>query len=294
MRPTLLVLLVVSGCSSSPSADTPSSDASSSAETREETAIDTAVRDEVSSEASTDASAPAYWFPRPGTSWQWQLSGALDTSFDVQVYDIDLFNTSAAQIDALHVAKRKVVCYFDTAYEPDRPDSARLAPFKGNPVAGWPGQYWLDIRKSEVVAVMKERLALAQTKKCDAVEADDVDARSNDPGFPITAAEQQGFIKALAEDAHAKGLGFALKNDLEEIAALLPFVDFAVDEECFQYAECDALKPFIAAGKAVFQVEYASGDLAAKGATICPKANALNFDTLIKRLDLDPPRYACR
>jgi len=296
MRPTLLALLVLSGCSSSPSADAPSTDASSAAETRDETSMtlpDSAAPDDVAGDASSDAPAPAHWYPTPGTSWQWQLSGALDTSFDVQVYDIDLFNTTAAQIDALHAAKRKVVCYFDTAYEPDRPDSARLAPFKGNPVDGWPGQYWLDIRKSEVVVVMKERLALAQTKKCDAVEADDVDARSNDPGFPITAADQQGFIKALAADAHAKGLGFALKNDLEEIAALLPFVDFAVNEECFQYSECDALKPFIAAGKAVFQVEYAS-DLAAKGATICPKANALNFDTLIKRLALDPPRYACR
>jgi hypothetical protein len=60
------------------------------------------------------------------------------------------------------------------------------------------------------------------------------------------------------------------------------------------YNECDALKPFIAAGKAVFQVEYTAGDLATKGATICPKANALEFDTLIKRLDLDPPRFACR
>jgi hypothetical protein len=41
-------------------------------------------------------------------------------------------------------------------------------------------------------------------------------------------------------------------------------------------------------------VEYTDGPLATKGETICPRANALNFDTLIKRLDLDPPRYACR
>lgn len=241
-----------------------------------------------------DAATPGWWSPKPGTSWQWQLSGTLDTSFDVEVYDIDLFGTTTAQIDALHAAKRKVVCYFDTAYEPDRPDSSKLAPFKGNAVDGWPGQYWLDIRQAAVVAVMKERLALAQTKKCDAVEADDVDARSNDPGFPITAADQQGFIRTLAKEAHARGLGFALKNDLDEIGALLGDVDFAVNEECFAFSECDLLKPFIAAKKAVFQVEYTSGALATKGATVCPKANALDFDTLIKHLDLDAPRHACR
>ena len=151
-----------------------------------------------------------------------------------------------------------------------------------------------DIRKPEVVQVMLARLDLAKQKGCDAVEADDVDSRSNSPGFPITKADQEGFIRKLASEAHARALGFALKNDLDEVPDLLADVDFAVNEECFQYSECDLLKPFIAAGKAVFHVEYADGDLAATGATICPKANALNFDTLIKQLDLGPPRYACR
>lgn len=288
------LLLLLSGCgSSSPTAD---EDAATALDTREPSTDSTTTTDSAVTDTATSADAPAsgYWYPAPGTSWQWQLSGTLDTSFDVQAYDIDLFNTTESQIAALHAAKRKVICYFDTAYEPGRPDSAKLDPYKGNPMDGWPGQYWLDVRQPAVLDVMKARLALAQTKKCDAVEADDVDARSNDPGFPITAEEQQAFIRALAKEAHARGMGFALKNDLDEIGALLADVDFAVNEECFAYNECDALKPFIAAGKAVLQVEYTSGDLAAKGATVCPKANALNFDTLIKRLDLDPPRYACR
>jgi hypothetical protein len=235
-----------------------------------------------------------WWRPTPGTSWQWQLSGALDSSVDASAYDIDLFDNSATQIGALKSAGRRVICYFDTAYEPGRPDSTQLAPYRGNPVAGWPGQYWLDIREPAVVAVMQARIELAQQKGCDALEADDVDSRINNPGFPITAADQQGFIRGLAVEAHARGLAFALKNDLEDIPQLLADVDFAINEECFRYNECNALAPFIAANKAVFQVEYTSGDLAAKGATICPKANALNFDTLIKHLDLDAARYACR
>lgn len=296
----LLLLLVGCGSSSSPTSDpvedsaiseTTIADSSSDTTTGDTTAVDTMVASDTS---TPDAPASGYWFPKPGTSWQWQLSGALDTSFDVAAYDIDLFGTTDAQITALHAAKRKVICYFDTAYEPGRPDSAKLEPYKGKAMDGWPGQFWLDIRAPAVVDVMKARLALAQTKKCDAVEADDVDARSNDPGFPITAADQQGFIRTLAKEAHARGMGFALKNDLEEISALLADVDFAVNEQCFEYNECDTLKPFIAAGKAVFQVEYTEGSLATKGATICPKANALNFDTLIKHLDLDPPRHACR
>lgn len=253
---------------------------------------DGSISDGGTRDGSTDGGA--IWKPPPKTSWQWQLSGTLDTSFDVAAYDIDLFGTTPGDIAALHGKQRKVICYFDTAYEPGRPDSTKLAPYKGNPVQGWPGQFWLDVRQPAVVTVMNDRIALAQQKGCDAVEADDVDSRTNNPGFPITANDQQSFIKTLAAEAHAHGMSYALKNDLDEVTVLLPFVDFAVNEECFAFTECDLLKPFISAGKAVFQVEYTSGNLQTKGATICPGANALDFDTLIKHLELDAPRYSCR
>ena len=237
----------------------------------------------------------ARWMPKPGTSWQWQLSGTgnLDTSLNVAAYDIDLFETSQATIDALHAAGRKVICYFDTAYEPGRPDSATLAPYRHNAVKGWPGQYWLDVREPVVVNVMKSRIAMAAQHRCDAVEADDVDSRDNNPGTGITAAEQQAFIRTLAAEAHAQGMSFALKNDLADIPALLNDVDFAINEECFAYNECDALVPFIQAGKAVLHVEYTSGALSSKSG-LCARANAMNFDTLIKHLNLDAARYACR
>ncbi|MCC6335652.1 MAG: endo alpha-1,4 polygalactosaminidase [Myxococcales bacterium] len=230
----------------------------------------------------------------PGTSWQWQLTGAIDTSVDAGVFDVDLFETPQATIDALHASGRKVICYFDTAYEPGRPDSAQLEPYRGNPVQGWPGQYWLDFRQQAVRDVMRARMDLAVTKRCDALEPDDVDAIDNDPGIPLTAADQLDFCRFLAREAHARGLGVALKNDLAQVPQLVGDFDFAVNEECFQYNECSDLAPFIQAGKAVLQVEYTSGNLETKAASICPQANALNFDTLIKRLDLDAPRRPCR
>lgn len=48
--------------------------------------------------------------PTPGTSSQWQLSGtgALDTSFDVDAYDIDLFETNQATIDLLKRRERLI------------------------------------------------------------------------------------------------------------------------------------------------------------------------------------------
>ncbi len=55
-----------------------------------------------------------WWRPRPGLAWQWQLTGRLDTSVDVPVYDIDGFHHSKETVDALHRDGRKVVCYLST------------------------------------------------------------------------------------------------------------------------------------------------------------------------------------
>jgi hypothetical protein len=51
----------------------------------------------------------ATWCPTPGTTWQWQLSGTLDTEVDVEMFDIDLFDTPNTTIAALHDAGRVVI-----------------------------------------------------------------------------------------------------------------------------------------------------------------------------------------
>jgi endo-alpha-1,4-polygalactosaminidase (GH114 family) len=231
------------------------------------------------------------WQPKPGTSWQWQLTGTVDTSVDAQVFDIDLFDNSAQVIAGLQAKGRKVVCYFSTAYEDWRPDASSFpSSVLGNNLGSWPGEKWVDIRSQAVRDIMAKRLDLAKQKGCDGVEPDNVDAYQNNPGFPLTAADSLDFLKYLAAQAHSRGLAIALKNNLDQVAQLVSYFDFAVNEECFQWNECDALKPFINANKAVFHVEYGNANLAN---TICPKAKALGFDTLIKKLDLDAWRIAC-
>ncbi|HEX7602986.1 MAG TPA: endo alpha-1,4 polygalactosaminidase [Polyangiaceae bacterium] len=126
----------VGGCGSG-SADTPGLDASAGTDGGADASQDASL--DAAPTSDTGALDGGWWRPTPKTSWQWQLSGTLDTTFDVKVYDIDLFNTTQPQIDGLHAQGRKLVCYFDTAYEPGRPDSAKLAPFEGNAVQGWPG-----------------------------------------------------------------------------------------------------------------------------------------------------------
>ncbi len=241
-----------------------------------------------------DASTPAIWQPHPGTSWQWQLSGTIDTSFDVAMYDIDLFDTPQATIDVLHAAGRRVICYFSAGSDENwRPDAASFpAAAVGTALDGWPGERWLDTRATAVRDIMSARLDLAVTKHCDGVEPDNVDGYENGSGFPLTAATQLDYNRFLASEAHARALSVGLKNDTDQEADLVASFDWALDEQCFQYDECDTLAPFIAANKAVFEVEYGTQSLAT---SVCNKADALDFDTLIKSMDLTAtPRIACR
>lgn len=235
---------------------------------------------------------PSWWRPAPGTSWQWQLTGTLDRSFDVDMYDVDLFETSAADIAALHADGRVVVCYYSAgSYENFRPDITLFpASVIGRKLDDWPGERWIDIRQIDVLApIMSARLDLAVQKGCDGVEPDNVDGYTNPTGFPLTAADQLAYNRWTAREAHARNLSVGLKNDLDQIPDLVGDYDWALNEQCFQYHECGTLTPFVDAGKAVFGAEY-------RGETdaFCPQANVLNFDVLKKKLSLSAWRVACR
>ena len=145
-------------------------------------------------------------------------------------------------IETLHQDGRSVICYFSAgSYEDWRPDEADFpASVRGKPLDNWPGESWLDIRQIDTLSpIMGARLDLAVQKGCDGVEPDNVDGYSNDTGFPLTAAHQLAYNIWLAEEAHARGLSIGLKNDLDQIPELLPYFDWALNEQCFEYEECD-------------------------------------------------------
>ncbi len=243
------------------------------------------------SQAQAVTSEPARWRPRVGVTWQWQLSGRLDLNVNAAVYDVDLFTTTADQVRILHARGRKVICYLSAgSWEPYRPDSGRFpAAVKGRALDGFADERWLDIRRTDVLLpIMARRMDLCRSKRFDAVEADNVDGYANRSGFPLTATHQLRYNRALASLAHARGLSIALKNDLDQVAALAPAFDFAVNEQCVEYDECAALRPFIAAGKPVLHVEYSGSP-----AQFCPVTKPLRFSSLLKHEELDAYRRPC-
>ena len=231
------------------------------------------------------------WQPAPGLKWQIQYTGKLDTSLNVDVYNLDLFDTSASVISALRSKGKHVICYFSGgSYENWRPDSAAFpSSVLGRNLDGWAGERWLDVRKLDILLpVMKVRMEQAAQKGCDAVDPDNVDGYSNNTGFALSYNDQLAYNTALAEMAHGLGLAISLKNNVDQIKDLVSHFDFAVNEECFQYGECDLLKPFVDSGKAVFGIEYNLSN-----SSFCPQANTLNLDFLKKNLSLDAWRESC-
>jgi hypothetical protein len=200
------------------------------------------------------------WKPAPGPTWQWQLSDPpVDTSVEAEVYDIDLFDNDAAVVQALHAQGRKVICYISVGSREDwRPDAQRFPPeVLGKDYAGWPGENWLDIRQIDRLApILRTRLDLCAAKGFDAVEPDNLEIYDNDTGFPLTYPDQLKYARWLADEAHGRGLAIGLKNAADMISDALPIFDFAIAEDCFVQGWCDALLPFIQAGKAVFAAEY--------------------------------------
>jgi hypothetical protein len=224
--------------------------------------------------------------------WQIQYTGTLDTSLNVDVYNLDLFDTSATVISSLKSKGKHVVCYFSAgSYENWRPDTAKFpASVLGRNLDGWAGEKWLDVRQLDVlIPIMRARMELAAQKGCQAVDPDNVDGYSNNSGFALGYNDQIAYNSALAEAAHGLGLAIGLKNDLDQIKDLVGHFDFAVNEECFQYGECNLLKPFVDAGKPVFGIEYTLST-----SSFCPQANSMNFDFLKKNLSLDAWRQSCR
>lgn len=258
-----------------------------------------------SSGSSGSSGAPSHWAPAVGESWQWQLSGLpVDTSVNASIFDIDAYDNDASVVAALHASGRHVVCYVDVGtWESYRPDASDFPPaIIGNGVDGWPDEKWLDVRALDAPAgptgktlrqLLLARLDTCAAKGFDAVEPDWLDGYANPTGFPITAADQLAFDRFIADAAHQRGLGVALKNDKEQAADLAADFDFGVDEECQHWSECTGpgtagnpgWTPFLQAGKAVLNAEYTDQTQSC--------AQPAGLSSILKNRGLDAYRQAC-
>lgn len=227
-----------------------------------------------------------HWRPTGTMSWHIQYQGTMADP-DADVHNLDGVGTPAAQVDALHARGARVICYINAGASEDFRDDAGRFPdgVQGAALDGWPDERWLDIRELDVlVPIMATRMDECRDKGFDAVDPDNLNGFTQDTGFPLTQADALAYQRALIELAHDRGLGIGLKNTMELIPELADEVDFAVNEQCQQYDECDTYEPLIALGKPVFNVEYQG--------TCAGQPDGVS--TLLADLALEGPTTSCR
>lgn len=232
------------------------------------------------------------WYqPTPLVTWHIQLTDSINTSHDVRLYDIDLFDSPRSLVQQLQSEGKKVICYFSGgSYESWRPDASNYnRAVRGKSLVGWQGEQWLDIRTENVRSIIKSRLDLAKSKGCDGVDPDNMDGYINNSGFNLTAADQLDFNRFVAIQAHLRGLAVGLKNDVDQINELVDYFDFAVNEQCYEYNECATLIPFIINNKPVLHIEYESKYVSRplEREKLCALQVDMQFSTLILPLELD-------
>lgn len=243
----------------------------------------------------TSVASAAYWSPASSDTFQWDLSDtpASTTSANASVYDIDMFGNGASVVQALHALGRHAVCYIDMGeLEPYRPDASQFpASVIGNKDPQW-NEYFLDIRRLDVLGpLMGARMDQCKSKGFDAVEPDQIEtyaAGQSVTGFPLTYDDQLAYNRWIAAQAHARGLGVAMKNDADQVNDLVSSFDWALLEDCFAQGWCTQMAPFVQAKKAVVDVEYT--DLTSTTTftgTYCPQAKTFGIYAILKHRNLD-------
>jgi hypothetical protein len=219
----------------------------------------------VISRRSNTESSSSLWQPKFGSKWQIVLNSVIDINKvpvdGAEIYDVDLFDTPKETIEGLKAKGKKVICYFSAGTSEDwREDYTAFQPSdKKSCMGDWEGERWLDVSQPNVFEIMKQRIALAHEKGCNAIDPDNLDGYSNEVGGELQGSEESAiaYMSKLAAEASKYGMSTGLKNAQSILPSVTPFIQFAVNEQCAAREECaSTYQPLIQAQKPIFEIEY--------------------------------------
>ena len=230
------------------------------------------------------------------------------------VYDIDGIINPASTVESLHRLHAKAICYIEVGAAGDYYSAAaegvagvtyfaqlKAAGDLGRRVPGYP-EYYLDINAASTLRIVESMIRQqCYAKGFDAVEPDIDDSYADTTSLRITEAENIRYDKMLGAYAHSLGLAWGQKNgdaDPRFSAALEPYTDFLLDEECNFFRTCSSVTPpYVKARKMVLNAEYTSdwgGDAARDLARFCAFDASHHIDGTLFTTSLAGPRHSCR
>jgi hypothetical protein len=228
---------------------------------------------------------------RSGMSLQYQIADTLDTRVDADLFVTDLFDTSKQQVSDLHAAGRVVMAYVSVgSLEPWRDDAGDFARGAvGMPLAAYPNESWLDIRRADVRARMQARLDRAVQKGFDGIFASTLGLYRASSGFDLKVADELDYATFLATSAHARALSIGLSGDFELGQQLAPHYDWVIAMGCIEKNSCSELAPLSAAKLPVFDLETMETDRA----STCSQAQSYAISVTFKHRAYDAYRATC-
>jgi len=188
----------------------------------------------------------------------------------------------AGKIAELQAAGGIVVCHVDLgAIALDDPDASKFMGFEVTPpdrptaptvgsVIGWsvvgdPNKRYLDLRTASRPlweAIMFKRLDLAKRLGCDGIDAAWMD--QIDPGFPLVMSgadnDLTNYFREVVGQLHQRELSAGLRvvsmvgKTLSD--GFVESYDFAIDERCAEFKDCDFVRRFAQERKAIFGLDY--------------------------------------
>jgi hypothetical protein len=188
--------------------------------------------------------------------WDWQIGRVRPLQRTgaraVDIYDIDGFLTTAAQVHTIHTRWQaatlphpKLICYLDLAWEDYRPDASPGQVFPASSLGavyyGYPQERWVDFRQLDALKPMlDERIAMCARKGFDAVELDDIDGFDppSTTGFDLTPGDAQNYLAYAFNEIHRFGMTALWKNSPYLSWWGRHYTDGAIVEECYLYRQC--------------------------------------------------------
>lgn len=243
--------------------------------------------------ANSTVAALAWGFPGGGKDVLGNANVVLIDYQDQRFDDVNLIKKWKQEQRIIH-------CYFsvgtaetfrdDFKNDPDLWKSVGL----GN-LPQWPDEFWLDLRKIDSIKpIMKARFVKAKEIGCDAIEPDNTDCYDNDEcgayiGKPLARTLQIQYNLWQVQTAHGLGLSISLKNTIGLMPDIANYYDFAVNEQCLQFMECDVYKTYFSSkNKLVLNIEYQKNLKSAD----CKKFKALQIQS--KRCVGSPDSGLCK
>lgn len=221
-----------------------------------------------------------WWMPAPSETKNWdiQINAPFDFNTQRAMMIIDLWDSvpaattigsvavpagaNASAIATLAAKQTVIICRVGLGgVNTTDPDFGQFpAAALGEPTPFDANDRYLDLAmRSTWEDAAFARLDLAKAIGCDGIEPYMADHDLNMTGFNETSAAEIAWGNSVASEAHDRKLSIGMRNGTNVgglVDALVGDFDWLLIERCGEFGDCETVRPFINARKAVFGLDY--------------------------------------